>query len=341
VAGAQMAGVLPLVAECPGGVAGGSFAGYATAAAEMAARPPTSGSVQVLDAPSCSGELALRRITSTLGQARRADAQGNFQQAKELYSEVLKVQRSLSRAPLGSTGKSLRDVVVGVEARLQVLRQETADGSAPSSGSRTAAGGMKGSEEAGNSGVLGPAAPRPGQANWDTASLMPEGPPLSARDYGPRPTTRDGSGGRPATRDARDAGLGRPTTRETSRDQSLDGVRPSTRDEQRLKAMIDGGRSRGGTSKERHHTPGGRGGRADGDRPPTGSRPPTRNGPGERRAQDVSIRQVTGSRRKNKQQGHDVLNLDASPSPYSSEFWTPPESLSPCIDADESVELLE
>jgi len=362
---------------------------------------------QELAAPACSGALALRRITSLLAGARRADAQGDHVQARELYSEILKVQRTLSRAPLGSIGKSLREVTVGVEARLQVLRQElqgdsttcsssrpTTNCSAPSSSSTACAaplsgrGSSAGMEElmAGQPGsgalssrvMVPPSAPAqelPQQAaqacgvaasppGWDT-SAIPECP-NSARDgCGGRPTTRDGGAMRPYTQDSsrrpsrgpRQGSLdegGRPATRDDTRlqqqQQSLDGVRPSTRDGARLQQMIDGARR---SNSSRH---------GSGERPQTrdGVRPPTRSGPGERRGQDVSIRQVTGRRKRHQQQAPDVLSLEpasgmgvggpaaalldasvttavASPSPDG----RPPQSLSPCADADESVELLE
>eukprot|EP00401_Gymnodinium_catenatum_P015444 CAMPEP_0117514114 /NCGR_PEP_ID=MMETSP0784-20121206/29904_1 /TAXON_ID=39447 /ORGANISM="" /LENGTH=479 /DNA_ID=CAMNT_0005309903 /DNA_START=105 /DNA_END=1547 /DNA_ORIENTATION=- len=106
--------------------------------------------------PPCSGVLALRRITSLLSSARRADARRDYAQARDSYAEVLKIQQSLSRAPLGSIGKSLQDVVVRVEARLQHLRRElreadsttcssscpTAESFAPSSTSPTSCAGV-------------------------------------------------------------------------------------------------------------------------------------------------------------------------------------------------------
>ncbi|CAE8725399.1 unnamed protein product, partial [Polarella glacialis] len=190
--------------------------------------------------------------------------------------------------------------------------------------------------------------------------------PLSAReghDVG-RPTTRDGNrpvtqegggrwrvgsfdGTRPATRDAR------PTTRD-GRDESrhqqqspLDGVRPSTRDGARLQQMIDGERRViGGRATDR--------GDSLGTRPQTrdAARPLTRGGTPQLRPQEVSIRQVTGRKKRHSSQGASshapetlILEDKHSPSPEPLGVlvdWAPvewaPECLSPCMDADRSLE---
>lgn len=290
--------------------------------------------VQESAAPTCSGAVALRRVTTLLQGARRADAQGEHQQAIELYSEVLKVQRSLSRAPLGSIGKSLREVAAGVEARLAALKQElrdSDDGSATGSIPRVTGGGATASR-----GPLDELRSPRGINTWGSAAAALLECPPSARDSyvaSGRPTTRDG-GLRPVTQETRIRTQGlesgwrtgfegstRPSTRggplEVS--QCLDGVRPSTREGRGIQKMIDGA-----------------------GRPQTrdGVRPPTRNGPGERRAQDVSIRQVTGRRKRLSQQAPaDILILDDES--HVEFFGSCPECLSPCLDADESVELLE
>lgn len=260
-------------------------------------------------APVCSGVLALRRVTSLLSSARRADAQGKYQQARELYSEVLKVQKSLAKAPLGSIGKSLRGVCAGVEARLQQLRHElreadsttggssrpATNASAPSSSSSAAAAaagpvgfaGQPEGDEAGSPAAgVRPGANMtlswgdlPGQTTprWNSAA-SPSGGPASARDAfcSARPETRDGSRPRPHTQEgsARDGagaeGHYRPQTRDgSSRQSSLDGVRPNTRDGQRLQQMIDG--SRRGSSR------GAAPGAGAGAPPPRDSRPQTRD----------------------------------------------------------------
>jgi hypothetical protein len=294
-----------------------------------------------LGAPSCTAAVALRRVTTLLQGARRADAQGEIQQARELYSEVLKVQKGLARAPLGSIGKSLREVASSVEARLINLREPGDDfeGGASSSRPPTSSGRLTTSFAGGDELSLTACSPRSpkvisttqwssGGTPWTSTVLTLKECPLSAR-----PTTRDGN--RPGTQD----GAGRwrvgsfdgtrPTTRDDSRQQSLDGLRPSTRDGARLQQMIDGGN------------------RGLGARPTTrdGVRPPTRGGTGERRAQDVSIRQVTGrKKRHSSQHAPEYLTFDgsssASPEPRPSiTDWPVPECLSPCIDADESVDL--
>mmetsp|Transcript_53776 Transcript_53776/g.125073 ORF Transcript_53776/g.125073 Transcript_53776/m.125073 type:complete len:216 (+) Transcript_53776:31-678(+) len=75
--------------------------------------------------PMCSSVLALRRISLLLGRARDAETQGDDQQACKLYCEALDVRQSLAGAPLGSIGKSLQELEVGVQARVQRLRQRT------------------------------------------------------------------------------------------------------------------------------------------------------------------------------------------------------------------------
>lgn len=211
-------------------------------------------------APACSGALALRRITALLSSARRADAQGEFSQARDLYMEVVKVQRTLSRAPLGSIGKSLREVVVGVEARLQQLQPDGSDSTPckriPSSSSKSSAvkalgvgggptaagqrqddgGGSKSSRPPGLPGGELPSS----QVSWDLLDLS-DCPPSARDGYGGRPTTRDGHtvdgtkqpAGRPTTRDGcREGGIrpctdnnGRPATSDCWRQLGLDGSR--------------------------------------------------------------------------------------------------------------------
>lgn len=362
--------------------------------------------VQELSAPACSGALALRRITALLSSARRADAQGEFVQARDLYLEVLKVQRSISRAPLGSIGKSLRDVVVGVEARLHQLQpilkevdsttcsssRPTTNCSVPSASSKsTLSNGNCARGLASNNGDIlhlhqggstwssrpshglqGDLSTQSMQASsWDTVGSLEC--PLSARDgYGGRPTTRDGvrtdAGMRPCTHE------GRPGTSDWSRRQlsagagefgGLDGVRPSTRDDLRLQQSLNGtrpsARDRENSRKQvrasgaevietprrpsyesaLEHSPHDRR-TSPAQRPVTrdGVRPPTRGlaGATERRCQDVTIRQVTGRRKRHTpQQASEVLNLETvspvgSPSPIPS-----PETFL----GDESVDLLE
>lgn len=340
-----MAGSLPLVGVTSG--VDSSALGAPGAAASGLAR-------QELSAPACSGALALRRVTTLLQGARKADSQGEHQQARELYSEVLKVQKSLSRAPLGSFGKSLRDVAAGVEARLIQMKQEEDAGAAssrPATSSVSRVTSLQLPQSRGGGGSFasgdefsGPViSPRSPKVTGDPVINCP----LSARDgYDGRPATRDGTrdaGVRPGTQDKRRVGSfdgGRPITRDGpsvdhSR-QTLDGVRPSTRDGARLQQMIDGGGRRGAAGEGADARPRTR----DGVRPP-------RSGTGERRAQDVSIRQVTGGRKKrHSNHAPEILNLEnaSSPSPEPRPpcgvEWAP-ECLSPCMDADESVELLE
>lgn len=279
----------------------------------------------------CSGVLALRRVTSLLSAARRADAQGQHQKARDLYAEVLKAQQGLARAPLGSIGKSLKEVTATVEARLQHLNQvlgEEGSSSRPAtSGSTAIPGSVNGLS---SSGVW----PQEGEEEdqrvvpWDMAGPLFECP-VSARDTNVtgRPGTQEGSSRRTA------AEGWRPTTRDglTSRQSSLDGLRPSTRDGQRLQQMIDGGGAHHGQSSRGHssgghssrgHSSGGRGGSSafaqgamgggggcvapitsttggsgTGRESRDSARPPTSGGLGSSRGQDVSIRQVTGRRR--------------------------------------------
>ncbi|CAE7500759.1 unnamed protein product [Symbiodinium microadriaticum] len=326
----------------------------------------------------CSGALALRRVTTLLQGARRADAQGEHQQAKELYSEVLKVQKSLSRAPMGSFGKSLRDVANNVEARLTQLKQEIQEeeGGCSSSGGSLAGGrtppgalalgalglGLGGLGQTLPQWGSGPGGPGSGGSGDDTSSMKVSGNtsrnweavldcPLSARDGYDRPATRDGA--RPCTQDGSRWRLeSRPVTRDGPLEhrQTLDGVRPSTRDGARLQQMIDGNRR-----SEAGPRPGTRDGRAS-----------TRGGTAERRGHETSLRQATGRSKKRHPSQHapEVLNLDTSSSPEaqtqpqqaqplqlllmedSRQNRAPfgvlaPECLSPCMDADESAELLE
>lgn len=235
---------------------------------------------------SCTGAVALRRVTQLLAGARQADNAGLYSEAIELYSEVLKVHRSISRAPLGSIGKSLREVAAGVEVRLAALRQE--DGSSWSV-----------SRPSGTASVRG-------QSSLD--EIRSPRAVLSSLTDCPR------QGDRPPTSTWRDVGgfetSVRPSTRSgfLENDRCLDGFRPSTKEGRGLQKMIDG------------------------KRPETrDGRPGTRNGTGDRRSLDVSVRQVSNSRRK--QGPPDILVLD--------EAQFPGDCLSPCADVDESVDLLE
>eukprot|EP00931_Biecheleriopsis_adriatica_P058893 TRINITY_DN35155_c0_g1_i2.p1 TRINITY_DN35155_c0_g1~~TRINITY_DN35155_c0_g1_i2.p1 ORF type:complete len:333 (-),score=70.54 TRINITY_DN35155_c0_g1_i2:21-1019(-) len=305
-----------------------------------------------LSVPICTGALALRRVTTLLQGARRADAAGEHQQAKELYSELLKVSKSLSRAPLGSLGKSLKEVSAEVEVRLTQMK-ELKDEGCPSASSRPATGSgarvqllhSRGTFSSGDEIRTTGFSPR-----------LPKGTlqmevPLSARGgYHGRPTTRDGE--RPGTQEGRhrvgSLEASRPVTRDGPAQehprQNLDGVRPSTRDGARLQQMIDGSRRMPGASAE-----------GAAARPVTrdGVRPPTRSGTGERKGQDVAIRQVTGKKKRQPSKHEaEVLSFDnparsASPAPRGASpvprvtGEARPEILSPCLDVDESVELLE
>mmetsp|Transcript_61713 Transcript_61713/g.137777 ORF Transcript_61713/g.137777 Transcript_61713/m.137777 type:complete len:314 (-) Transcript_61713:36-977(-) len=278
----------------------------------------------------CSGALALRRVTTLLQGARRADAQGEHQQAKELYSEVLKVQKSLSRAPMGSFGKSLRDVANGVEARLTQLKQEIQEEEGGCS-SRTVGSLRTGLQ------LPGTGDDPPSPKDSGASARLREGLecPLSARDGYDRPATRDGV--RPCTQDGGSRWRGggnlegsRPVTRDGLEHprQMLDGVRPSTRDGARLQQMIDG---------NRRSEAGARPGTRDG-------RPSARGSTAERRGHETAIRQVTGRKKRHpSQHAPDVLSLDnsSSPEPRAPCGVLAPECLSPCMDADESAELLE
>lgn len=246
----------------------------------MAVAGPAAAGIGELAAPACSGALALRRITALLSGARRADAQGDYAQARDLYSEVLKVNRTLSRAPLGSIGKSLRDVVVGVEARLQTLRQELREGdsttcsssrpttncSAPSSSSKSSTncvGPGRGSNFTGPSLALASGredmlaqlasgredvlAQLPGAGascslgnNWPHRAQSSH-PHEDIADVPDCPASaREGYGGRPTTRDGTAAAGKRPCTYDNSA-----GGRPNTSDNWRQEGswkMLDGTR---------------------------------------------------------------------------------------------------
>mmetsp|Transcript_159992 Transcript_159992/g.513333 ORF Transcript_159992/g.513333 Transcript_159992/m.513333 type:complete len:349 (-) Transcript_159992:130-1176(-) len=319
-----MAGaLLPVVTET------GPFAGSSveSASAAAAAVDGSSSGRQELAVPACSGAVALRRATSLLSAARRADAQGDHQQARELYTEVLKVQKSLARAPLGSIGKSLRDVAVGVEARLQHLREAEAQQQAPGgvaassrpgtssnaapSSSSTAVPSAAAGGPAGGAGDDDAAGGNVGGASETSAAALPDCPVSARNNCADRPTTRDGTSLRPCTQDGKrpgtmDGGFWRPTTRDgSSRQSSLDGMRPSTRDGQRLQQMIDGGgghRHRGASRGHGSRGPPKPGDGSDSVRDRDGVRPATRSGPeGVRvsvsRGQDVSIRQVHAASR--------------------------------------------
>mmetsp|Transcript_77063 Transcript_77063/g.218087 ORF Transcript_77063/g.218087 Transcript_77063/m.218087 type:complete len:313 (-) Transcript_77063:98-1036(-) len=274
-----------------------------------------------------SASAAWKRITSLLSVARRADSQGDYRQACEVYSEVLRVQRSLSSAQLGKDLSAMRDAIDGVEARLQQLRQELreGDGALPTYSRPTTSGPPGGLEELPEH-CVGSWPPRPADAAgvmpscWDT-TLIPECP-LSAREgCDGRPTTRDG--GRPCTQDgtrrhSRTAESRRPLVLDGERpafredlSQQLDGMRPSTRDGARLQQMIDGSRR----DKPRPHTK-------------ESSRPSTRST--ERRGQEAPGRQASSSRRRR----HHVQ----APEVHRS---VSPESPGVCVGLDENIELLE
>lgn len=252
-----------------------------------------------------SGAVALRRVTSLLSCARRADSKGDYQRARELYLEVLKVRGALAPASLATTGCSLQDATAGVEARLAALELELGEGET----------------------VPVPTGSRPATMSsscillWDTASI-PECS-LSAREgCNGRPATRD----RPCTQDGlrrvgtadcrHPLGLdGAPDVFHDARHyQPLEGMQPSTPDGARLQQLIDG--TRRGGNKQRPHT---------------------RDGLRDRARKEMAVRQASSSSsRRKRHQLHtpEVLSLEAatrSPSP----------SLSPCVDADESAELLE
>lgn len=302
------------------------------------------------EAPACSGVLALRKITQLLSKARRADAQGDLAEARELYTELLKVQRSIARAPLGSIGKSLKDVASEVEARLKILQQNadvptleadsiTCSGSRPPTHGSAPSGlpkGRGGSKEPRlshcadrtHSGdvVSSMLQQQSIHAAWGTMAF--DAAPSSASG---RPQTRgsadDGGNGRPGTRDG---GTGRPGPRGQTADRSslttresasgLDGMRPSTRDGARLQQVIEGKTSK--TSKREPNRGSGEIFRDRSDlqqRPTTrdGVRLPSRGGPTgsvdriDRRGQDIVIRQVNGKKKAHqKQKCAEVMSLE-------------------------------
>jgi len=207
-----------------------------------------------------------------------------------------------------------------------------------SSSSKSSGGGAAAGTSSWPSRVNGPFAPEFGPqaciaipSCWDTASI-PECP-LSAREgYDGRPTTRDGL--RPCTQDgsrrlSRTAEGRRPLSLDSRGEdgrplQQLDGMRPSTRDGARLQQMIDGTRREG--AKTRPQTKEG------------GHRQSSRSGAStERRGNEGSGRQLSSSRRKR----HHLQAPEASAADPGATSSPSPETLSPCADADESVELLE
>uniref|UniRef100_A0A7S1WSP7 MIT domain-containing protein n=1 Tax=Alexandrium catenella TaxID=2925 RepID=A0A7S1WSP7_ALECA len=278
--------------------------------------------------------MAFRRITSLLSVARRADSHGDYAQARELYSEVLKVQRALAGTPLGNLGPSLREATAGVEARLLALQQEPIqEGEVAACGSsRPATNGSMLSSGSKVAPVVMQFAP---QGNisipscWDTGAL-PECP-LSAREgINGRPTTRDGL--RPGTQEgsrrcSRTADGRRPLSldgewvfREEGGQQQLEGMRPSTRDGARLQQLIDGTARKQEGARQRPHT---RDGARDGQRPPAGGR----------RNQEALARQSSSRRRR---------HVPSGPEALGPELLVPPSGLlGPCVDAEDSVELLE
>lgn len=204
-----MAGALPIVGACTSGGGGAAAAGGSGAKG-------CDGSAQEL-APVCSGVLALRRVTALVSNARSADAQGEYHQARKLYSEVLKVRPELPSDAVGATAP--------------VWDTSAIPESPPSA--RVGACGAFGDRPTTRDGGA-----RPGTqdcAHWPSGvepQWWKEG-----LDAMLRPTTRDSRNG---TADARVQ-------------MPLDGMRPSTRDGARLQQMIDG-TGGGGHSHSRPRT---------------------------------------------------------------------------------------
>jgi len=259
---------------------------------------------------STPGALALRKVT-TLLQGPRRDAPGEHQQAQELYSEVLKVQKSLSR-PIAFNKSA--------EARLSQLKQEIEDEGGHSSRTATSSRGALQLQGRGSFADDGTHTPK-GSGAWP--GLMEC---LSARDgYDGRPATRDG---RPCTQEGASRWRGLEGSRPVTRDgpsldrgtSTLDGLRPSTRDGARLQQMIDGNR------------------RSEG-------RPATRDRQSRSSASRQDSRQANSRKKRQPSGSHaEILSFDRSTSPEPrvpcGEVFAH-ECLSPCVDADESVELLE
>lgn len=255
-------------------------------------------------------------VTSILDAARRAEARGKHQQARDLYSEVTWTGGPCLNLP-GSYADDLDDETDGFAQRDMH----------PFDGRPSARDGFSGRPTTRDAG-------RPG--TQDGTSRRPQGAQAS------RPQTQ---ASRPQTRDS-SMRFGDSDRRQSS----LDGVRPSTRDEKRVQQLINGNGSSTGN--------------------------------GSTRGQDVPIRQVTGRRRKHgerhgssgpgqdrsfAQQVPEVLFLDniAGPpgtmpgstrgiSPSTGQRlrssspgapWVASGGLelggSPVLDADDSVELLE
>jgi len=260
--------------------------------------------------PVCSGAQALRRITQLLSSARRAESQCEYARARELYQEVLKINRTLARAPLGSIGASLRDVVEDVEGRLVVLQEQCeADGmsgmASTSSLTKISSGVSRGKSE----------------------RQMASSSQLNVSSYWDMGGTLEHDGRRPATRDSR------PTTQDSRRMSALDGTRPSTRDDMQLQQQLDGTRPLLLAEAARPPTNGGRPGTNAGR---DAVRPPTRSGLSERRIQDVMIR--TSKKPSRPAQGApEVMSFElASPATSPS-----PEPYVQSHHADESINFLE
>eukprot|EP00929_Paragymnodinium_shiwhaense_P043962 TRINITY_DN22564_c0_g1_i1.p2 TRINITY_DN22564_c0_g1~~TRINITY_DN22564_c0_g1_i1.p2 ORF type:complete len:384 (+),score=51.18 TRINITY_DN22564_c0_g1_i1:59-1153(+) len=232
--------------EPPAGAASGNHGSFTA-----------SGTADEETAPACSGVLALRRITTLLSSARKAESSGEVSKAKREYGEVIKIQQSLARAPLGSMGKTLKEVVAGVEVRLTALNQELPS-SRPATSSRTSALASASAKV-----LLGP----PSTSGGLTGAWVSP----AAEAAGERPCTREGS--------------------------ALGGARPSTRGRQGPSSLSEGraplsareGRpdTRGGRQpplSARDPGDGGGGGRSMLERGSGSGRPATREGSGDRRS---------------------------------------------------------
>lgn len=260
--------------------------------------------------PLCSGAQALRRITQLLSSARRAESQCEYARACELYQEVVKINRTLTHAPLGSIGASLRDVAEDVEGRLVVLQE------------KCEAGGMSGKPSMSSLTKISSGVGR-GKSERQMASSSQ----LSVPSYWDMGGTLEHDGQRSKTRDSR------PTTQDSRRMCSLDGTRPSTRDDMQLQQQLEGTRPLLLTETARPSTNGGRLGTNSGR---DGVRPPTRSGLSDRRIQDVMIR--TSKKPSRLAQGApEVMSFEVG-SPATSPS---PEPYTQSQEVDKSINFLE